>query len=323
MNLRQRLAARLQRKLAKLQQQRRDGERDDSGVQLAELLVYLVVVALIIGGGVIVFTQVIGGAQESVLETNIQTAAELIRNPQIDLDNETQVGSSSVGADGVPSQAWLDAITARLSNLTFNTRWEMGADDANSLIRVQFIVDDTATLRDTSGAADTTAWAGGNPATAKLTPSTADAADGTNPPEVAWVNNDHSALRIHARDGDRWACALIVLDADFGYNARAAGATAGFDHIDVRTSHAGPATGTHQLGTSALTIAQARNRVLGIWYDQGDTIGGDGGLHHCSPVHGLTGSVDMAELPTANAQWDMRSVNTATVDDITMRRNFG
>lgn len=130
--------------------------------------------------------------------------------------------------------------------------------------------------------------------------------------------NDHSALRIHASDGDNWACALIVLNPDFTYTSVLADDTL----RDRRTSHVGAASGRANNIPAAdqLTLSQAASRIKGAWFDEGTTVQ-ENGLHHCSPVEDATGGVDLAELPNNNGNWDL-GIALTTVGDTTMRRNF-
>ena len=314
-------------------------ERDSHGFSMISLaigmLVFVVLAGLVFAAG----TGLLGQAEETVQQNSIREFARAAGSGTLHVladDDAARISSNALAVttgasrDGAPSAAWLAALGVVFPGVTFDDDWDLvtggvgGGALEDGTIQVQFIVNDSTAppASNLRNAADNPKAAAAEPA-ASGTNRTAQAPSSTTAPAVAWVGNDYSALRIQSRDGDNWACALIVRTADFDYTTSTA------DHIDPDTStigtsaNAGRGTGA----SGALTPQQALNSVLGVWYDSGDTITANSDDHHCSPVTrpGST-AFYMAALPAANGDWDLHTDAGASTAkgaaEITMRRSF-
>ena len=234
-------------------------DRDDAGFSLAQVIVTMIIVGILTAGvGFTVFS-FIGQARETVLSSNVRTAAEAVqtvislnpqlRNPAVDASNNPT---------GQPSPELLAELTAT-APLTWNPVWEMdaaltGPNAEPNVVRIQMIH-----LAAASGA---------------VVPSGSGAA--AIPPSVRWVLGHGDAVRVQARSSDgSWACALIVLRPDWTA-AKAANTTTGATAV------------------SNAMILNVEGRLRGVWYDAGAAITG-AGLHNCSPV----GAVDAESISTA------------------------
>lgn len=153
------------------------GKQDQRGFTMNELLVVLIIIGVLglIGTGV--YFLFIRDARSTVLNQNIQTAAEEMQSvlairPSLagnaSLATEMTSRTNFVWVDGAAAAGWLSAE----------------ADDVNT-IRYQFITNG-AHLASAAGA----------------------------PPAVTWIA-DNGAVRLHLRNSeDEWRCALIVLRPD-------------------------------------------------------------------------------------------------------------
>ena len=237
-------------------------QRNDDGFSFIQMIVTMVI------GGILLTTvgfaafNYIQTARETVLESNIRTAAEAVQNT---LALTPSLRTADAGADAAATEAILEAgvpsaaLISALSNSAGFTwtpvksvagaedGWvfpELGADIGPEVVRIQMINQD-----DAFGNSEPAARGGTSPALPEA-------------PVVRWLVADRDAVRIQVRNEDgSWACALIVLRPD--WNSTMAGS--------------GTPTDTQ--------ILTAEGNLRGIWYDAGSNIPtGNDGIHHCSPT---------------------------------------
>lgn len=215
--------------------------RYDLGFSMLELLVGMVILGVLGAIGYGVYVGFIRDARDTALDQNIQTAAAELQSV-LALDPTLADNTA-----GVPGTDLITALTNR-TNFVWDTTWAFptNTDEREpDVIRIQFIAKNSA----------------------------ADFPDGANPPEVDWLVDGESAVRIHiANPEDEWRCALLVLKPS--------------------------TTVINDMGGTALTdaIAAAKAAELrGIWYDGGSGLGSGpsatpyDGLHNCSPVGNSSG----------------------------------
>ena len=226
-------------------------QRNDYGFSFVQMIVTMVI------GGILLTTvgfaafQYIQTARETVLESNIRTAAEAVQNTLALNPNLRTTGNPAVPALEAPGAA-SSALLSELANAagfawtttgTVSTDpdgWLFADTDTPNVVHIQMI-------NKVAAHGDTEAAVAGTPPAAPL---------------VRWLVDDRDAVRIQIRNEDgSWACALIVLRPD--WNTTMAG---------------GAPTEADQ--------AKAEGDLRGIWFDAGANIPDDNGLHHCSPTSG-------------------------------------
>ena len=226
-------------------------QRNDDGFSFVQMIVTMVI------GGILLTTvgfaafQYIQTARETVLESNIRTAAEAVQNTLALNPNLRTTGNpadTALEAPGAASPALLSELTnaAGFAWTTTGTLaahadgWVFADTDTPDVVHIQMIE---------KGAAFGV---------------TKEAVAGTPPaaPIVRWLVDDRDAVRIQIRNEDgSWACALIVLRPDWNTTM---------------------ATGTPDEAEQATVEGNLR----GIWFDAGANIPDDNGRHHCSPTSG-------------------------------------
>lgn len=294
--------------------------RDDSGFSMIQMVITMIAAVVL---GLVAFNVVpgfLGQAETTAVQNNVREVARSFASRTLGEtgNDDARIRVASVTASsgdaastGAPQAAWINALAAEFPGLEFRNTWVAADEDNAGLIRIQFIGANTATgatgLRTRAGI-DTNTDATGDAPTGHA--AATDAAT-QRAPEVPWVTNDHSAVRIRARDGDNWACALVTLSSDFGYTAVATD-----DEIRLADSRV--------VASGAISPDQASSRVSGIWFDAGDTMDASNGLHHCSPVNDA--ATDTAELPESGSAWNLDYTAGTTpaygAGTVTMRRNF-
>ena len=211
------------------------------------MLVTMVIAGILITGVGLTVFQYIGTARDTVLKSNITTAAASVQNalalnPGLRNPPSGTSTADNLAAGEVPAEL-LNALRATAA---FEWKpvtgkdtdgWTLLDTDTPEQMHVQMIP---------KGAAFSDAKA----ATAALAP------------KVRWLVANYDAVRLQARNADgSWACALVVLRPD--WNQTMAGSTTGVD---------------------ASIQAAVEGNLRGTWYDAGADIPTDGGLHHCSPT---------------------------------------
>lgn len=244
--------------------------RDASGFTMNELLVVMIIIGVLGLLATGIYFAFIRTAENTVLNSNIQSAAEemqsaLALNPSL--------------ADPGNANQLITELSSR-TNLIWNDSWDSDpTSDTAETIRFQTIAKDTA----------------------------AALATGTTPPELTWLLDGKSAVRLHIVDGDSgvWRCALIILKPSTSAIKTAAGTSYYRDPGTAATA----ATAT----TTALTDAAAGQiaaEVRGVWYDGGSSQSTNG-LHDCSP----TASGPSDNYLPANAQtWVIAARSAAELD---------
>lgn len=163
-----------------------DTPRDCKGFNLIELVIAVVVIAALSRMGFAAYTGVTDDARSTVLNQNIQTAAE-------ELQSVLQLNP------GLAGTGQLAALNAELTERT-NFIWEIDdflflpEDDAD-IIRLQWVQQD------------------GTGAETAVTGSGTSAVSGPSQgPKVRWLVDDRSAVRIHMKNNvDEWRCALVIV----------------------------------------------------------------------------------------------------------------
>ena len=226
-------------------------QRNDYGFSFVQMIVTMVI------GGILLTTvgfaafQYIQTARETVLESNIRTAAEAVQNTLALNPNLRTTGNPADTALEVPGAA-SPALLSELTNAagfawtttgtaTGDAGWVFADTDTPNIVHIQMI-QKAANVAATSAAV--VGAAGVIPAA----------------PKVRWLVDDRDAVRLQIRNEDgSWACALIVLRPD--WNTTMAGGT-----------------------PNEAAQATVEGNLRGIWYDAGANIPDDNGLHHCSPT---------------------------------------
>ena len=261
-------------------------KRNDFGFSMIQLVVAMIITAVLAAIAGPALWDLVFGAREQALQTNVQSAAEVL---QTTLTQEAE-HRTTTGSAGAPSR---DALTAFAANLgvTWSDTWAMDAADNADTIRVQFLSD---------GASD---LAKGPISSTAVTPVA---------PIVDWLVGNGGAVRLQARNQDgAWACALIVLqpalsaaDTPLSYAAELGTVVTGNTAIVGAVANVPVAT----LPTATPTWTQEswNKRVVanirGVWYDSGEAA--DYGLHNCSPVVDETaGSGPFATVPQSATEW--------------------
>ena len=224
--------------------------RDDDGFSFVQMIVTMVI------GGILLTTvgfaafQYIQTARETVLESNIRTAAEAVQNTLALNPNLRTTGNpanTTLEVPGAASSALLSELanaagfawTTTVSPGATTDGWLFADTDTPNVVHIQMI-NKVAAFGDTA-----------QPAVTGIPPAA---------PLVRWLVDDRDAVRLQIRNEDgSWACALIVLRPD--WNTTMAGGTP--DEADQ---------------------AKVEGDLRGIWFDAGANIPDDNGLHHCSPT---------------------------------------
>ena len=229
-------------------------QHNDDGFSFVQMIVTMVI------GGILLTTvgfaafQYIQTARETVLESNIRTAAEAVQNTLALNPNLRTTGNPAVAAleaPGAASAALLSELTnaAGFAWTTTDTAtsgntggWVFADTDTPNIVHIQMIE------KAANAAATSAAVAGAG----SVVPAA---------PKVRWLVDDRDAVRLQIRNEDgSWACALIVLRPDWN------------------TTMAGGAPNEAEQ-------AIVEGNLRGIWYDAGANIPSDNGLHHCSPTY--------------------------------------
>ena len=228
-------------------------QHNDDGFSFIQMIVTMVI------GGILLTTvgfaafQYIQTARETVLESNIRTAAEAVQNTLALNPNLRTTGNpadTTLEAPGAASPALLSELTNAAGFAWTTTAtvtgepdgWLFAATDTTDVVHIQMI-QKAAAFGDTKEAI---------------------ASDPPAAPIVRWLVDDRDAVRLQTRNEDgSWACALIVLRPDWN-TTMAGGAPEEADQATVE------------------------GNLRGIWYDAGANIPDDNGLHHCSPTSTAT-----------------------------------
>ena len=232
-------------------------ERNDFGFSFVQLIVTMVISGILLGTVGFAAFSYIGQARDTVLESNIRTAAEAIQNT-LALNPNLRSAEDGAGAPVLAAGKPSAALISELSNAAGFTwipasedadadgqGWVFDEGDSDEVVHIQM-------LRKDADAAEATRI--GAPAT--------HAADVDVSPEVRWLVDNRDAVRLQIRNEEgSWACALVVLRPD--WNATMATSSTAPDDTDIAT---------------------VEGNLRGIWYDAGSNIPTDNGLHHCSPA---------------------------------------
>ena len=273
------------------------GDRDDAGFSFVQMLVTMVIAGILITGVGLTVFQYIGTARNTVLKSNITTAAASVQNA-LALNPGLRSPPSTV-ANLAAGEVPADLLNELRATAAFEWKpvegqdtngWTLKDNDTPEQMHVQMIP---------KGAAVADAKAAVTLTTLGLAP------------KVRWLVADYDAVRLQARNADgSWACALVVLRPD--WNQTMAGSTTGVD---------------------ASIQAAVEGNLRGTWYDAGADIPTDGGLHHCSPTIGTgvlpaaaKGNLDAKDgaaavkdlLPVDASDWTIPADGTTVV-----ARTFG
>ena len=259
--------------------------RNDRGFSMLELLVGMVILGILGAIGYGIYTNFIGDARDTALDQNIQTAAAELQSV-LALEPTLAVNTSGTG---VPGADLVTAMTNR-TNFLWDPAWVFVAGDEADTVRFQFIDDGGTAVSWTSPTA--------------LLPTT-----GPLAPNVSWLVDDKSAVRLHITNPEgEWRCAIIVLKPS---------------RSDIETLTA----------ATAVEAAASAAALRGIWFDGGSSKTTDG-LHDCSPV-GYKGSTLILRndvLPADAQTWalpilagnqaaELDSSSTATAGSRTLHRS--
>ena len=157
----------------KLRELFKNRDTNDRGFNMLELIMVVVVIGILGGIGFAIYRGVSDQARGTVLDSNIQTAAE-------ELTGLLEV--NPLAAD--TPDALAAAMTDR-TNFVWESSWDFDGTEGPDVIRFEML---------TKGA-----------------PPTAGLVSGT-PPAVNWITStDGAAIRIHARNSEeQWRCALVI-----------------------------------------------------------------------------------------------------------------
>ena len=300
MNTESTLQRLVRKALTKRQHFNADGTPKDLGVGVTGVVVTIIILGILAAVGGPPLFAIIFDAREFKLENNVQEAAQVLHQ-RLTLSPDQMndgVNATAGTTEGAPNGG-LTIDLVEDAPYIWEDNWTFAGTDNDETIRVQFLKSGAAAVA--TGAAPSTA-----------TPPVWTAAV---PPVVDWLGTNWRAVRLHARNSDgRWACALIVVQAE----VPAAKASDG-------TFYLGVASGLHNglnLAASNATVAalgpevhRSNTRLAnawmnGIWYDSGEVITADGGLHDCSPVDVAAPNTDKATLPASAQNWQIEDVGT-------------
>ena len=246
--------------------------RNDEGFSFVQMIVTMVIAGILLTSVGFAAFNYIQQARETVLESNIRTAAEAVRNTlalnpglrqEDDADGKTRGAASARLISELSNAAGFTWQTPKeATNVTgAEDGWLLQPGDTPDVVYIQMInksAGATAAARATA-AAGATATAGGAAVA----------------PVVRWLVGDRDAVRLQVQNEDgSWACALVVLRPD--WNEDMAGTTGGE-------------------GPEEQVQADVEGKLRGIWYDAGGNIKLQG-LHHCSPT--TVTAIDVSD-PTA------------------------
>ena len=271
----------------------KDGTPRDFGVGVTGVVVTIVILGILAAIGGPPLWRLITDAREHKLNSNLQSAAQVVRD-RLTLEPEwmTETGSMAgvTATTGAPTTALLTALVEDLP-FTWENGWPLDLNAGNDeTIRVQFL-DDGAAVIPTSA---------------------------TAPPTVDWLQSDWKAVRVQASNSDgAWACALIVVRPNV-------------TDTDVYTGSAVVST-NFVTPPTLVSAAQGKSTVDawlgGIWYDSGDSYAdAAASWQHCSPVgeSAAATSVDHEWLPESAQTWSIHTAanTTAKAAGRTLTRNL-
>ena len=233
------------------------------------VVVTIVILSILAAIGGPPLWRLITDAREHKLNSNLQSAAQVMRD-RLTLEPEwmgihdatTNPDGGVTATTGAPTDALLTVLVEDLP-FTWHNTWNIASGDGDETIKVQFLMDGTSLAEVTAA--------------------------GT-PPTVDWLLDDGRAVRLQSQNDDgAWACALIVMRPDTPSGALIAGryATGVVIAPNKRTADAW---------------------IGGIWYDSGDAPSdAAGGLHNCSPVDKLgdASAAAKATLPGSPNTWQI------------------
>ena len=272
-----------------------DGTPRDFGVGVTGVVVTIVILGILAAIGGPPLWRLITDAREHKLNSNLQSAAQVMRD-RLTLEPEwmgtdgvaAKAGTTPASGEGDPED---DLVTVLIEDVpfTWSKTWELSpGTDEDETIHVQFIGDGAVT----------------DPAAA-------------TPPQVPWLLSDWRAVRVQAANTDgAWACALIVLRPNV-------------PEANVWASGAG-VPGSFKGTTPTFGGADSAKRTMdawlgGIWYDSGESYASAvASEEHCSPA-GLTGQspgTDHAWLPVNADTWVIDPDGAGTGTDRTLSRNL-
>ena len=269
--------------------------RNDEGFSFVQMIVTMVI------GGILLTTvgfaafSYIQQARETVLESNIRTAAEAVRNtlalnPRLseedDADGKTRGAASARLISELSNAAGFAWQTPKAAVTGVEDGWLLPPSNTGDItpdvVYIQMInksAGATASARATAAAGVTAT--SGSPAVA---------------PVVRWLVEDRDAVRLQVQNEDgSWACALVVLRPDW--------------NVDMAGTSGSPA-----VGPGSEEQADVEGKLRGIWYDAGGNIKLQG-LHHCSPSS--VGDHDVTDATTADTYGNTEAKDTlaATASD--------
>ena len=205
MNTESTLQRLVRKALTKRQHRNADGTPRDLGVGVTGVVVTIVILGILAAIGGPPLWRLITDAREHKLNTNVQSAAQVLRD-RLTLEPELMVQgegitcdvnagkadancvSGATYADGTPSD---DLMLDLVEDLPFDWQdtWQLGDDATDETIQLQFLLDGAAV---------------------KLA-----AVDAS--PTVEWLLSNYKAARVQARNSDgAWACALVVIRPNSG-----------------------------------------------------------------------------------------------------------
>lgn len=266
--------------------------RNNKGIGPTGVVVTIIILAILAAVGGPPLFGLIFDAREFKLESNVREAAQIVQQ-RLTLEPDW-MGTDGFASNGVPEEALLVALTED-APYDWETAWALGTNDDDNTIRIQAV-------------------RAGRTSASPPVPALAAAATAA-PPAVDWLAQNGGAVRVHARNADgRWACALVVVRPTPNmhelwdvarYHNQSAGTVNGLTIVSTTDA---PTAVTPMPSADAQIINQRLMNawLSGIWYDSGDVVSADNGLHDCSPVDdtGTTGTIK-ATLPTSASEWNI------------------
>ena len=304
MNTESTLQRLVRKALTKRQHYNADGTPKDLGVGVTGVVVTIIILGILAAVGGPPLFALIFDAREFKLENNVQEAAQVLHQRLTlspDQMNDGVTGGAASNTYGGPTQSLITDLVEDAPYVWQNV-WELDGLDNDETIRVQF-------LQEGANAIPTLATATGN----------------ATPPVVDWLGSNYRAVRLHARNSDgRWACALIVVQAEVPDRASSVASYQGYGTPGLNNGlNLVVATG---VAAQPADLKRGNKRLVnawmnGIWYDSGDVITGTEGLHDCSPAD-ANATTTTATLPESAQKWEIGEAGSTTAAVRTLTRSL-
>ena len=248
-----------------------------------ELLVVMIIIGVLGLLATGVYFAFIRTAEDTVLNANIQTAAE-------------EVQSALALNPGLTGQALITELSSR-TNLVWDDDWDSTTSDTSEQVRFEIIQQGTTVVAPAaSGTAPTVSWL----------------LDG----------NSAVRLHIRDGDSAVWRCALIILKPSAASIQRLTatvyeddGSTAA---QPLATAHEQIVGGSTPAAPTKDQAAQFAAEMRGVWFDGGSSQASNG-VHDCSPVAntsapGASATQNDKYLPHDSQTWAIAAFDAAFLD---------